>query len=224
MIKIDNQLMVNVNGNGIPTLEIIIMLTILALLPSIVIMMSSFTRIIIILSFTRNALGIQQVPPNMVLTGLALFLSLFIMTPVLNRVNTEAYVPYSEGIITQQEALERAQVPMKEFMLRQTEVSSLDLFLNLSDPDNETIEDYSTLPMTVIIPAFMTSELKHAFMAGFLIFLPFLLIDIVVSSTLMSMGMIMLPPATISLPFKILLFVTVDGWGLLFSSIVRSFH
>lgn len=205
-------------------MEIIVMLTILALLPSIVIMMTSFTRIIIILSFTRNALGIQQVPPNMVLTGLALFLSLFIMGPVLNRVNTEAYIPYTEGTITQQEALSRAQVPMKDFMLRQTEVSSLDLFLNLSDPDHETIEDYNTLSMTVIIPAFMTSELKRAFMAGFLIFLPFLLIDIVVSSTLMSMGMIMLPPATISLPFKILLFVTVDGWGLLFSSIVKSFY
>lgn len=224
VINIDNQLMVNVNGNGIPTLEIIAMLTIVALIPSIVIMMTSFTRTIIILSFTRNALGVQQVPPNMVLTGIALFLTLFIMSPVLGRINTEAYIPYSQGVITQQEAINRAQVPLKEFMLSQTEVSSMDLFLDVSDAEVQEIVDYNELPMTIIIPAFMTSELKRAFLAGFLIFLPFLLIDIVVASTLMSMGMIMLPPATISLPFKIMLFVTVDGWGLLFSSIVKSFH
>lgn len=220
----DNQLAVNVNGNGIPTLEIVILLTIIMLIPSIVIMMTSFTRIVIILSFTRNAIGIQQVPPNMVLTGLALFLTLFIMSPVLGQINTNAYIPYREGQITQQEAVARAQVPLKEFMLRETEVSSLQLFLELSGEEQTNITDTSELAMTVVIPAFMTSEIKRAFMAGFLIYLPFLLIDIVVASTLMSMGMIMLPPATISLPFKIMLFVTVDGWGLLFSSIVRSFH
>lgn len=219
-----NDLMVNVNGNSIPTLEIVIMLTIVALIPSIVIMMTSFTRIIIILSFTRNALGIPQMPPNMVLTGLALFLSLFIMAPTLNRVYAQAYVPYADGTITQQEALNQAQVPMKEFMLKQTEVSSLNLFMELSGAATEGITDPQDLPLTTIIPAFMTSEIKQAFLAGFLIFLPFLLIDVVVASTLMSMGMIMLPPATISLPFKIVLFVTVNGWELLFSSIVKSFN
>lgn len=220
----DNQLAVNVNGNGIPTLEIVIMLTLVALIPTIVIMMTSFTRIIIILSFTRNALGVQQVPPNMVLTGLALFLSLFIMSPVLNNITLNAYEPYRNGQITQQEALQRAQVPLKEFMLKQTEVGSLDLFLELSETKKSEVSNYNELPLTVVVPAFMTSEIKRAFLAGFLIYLPFLLIDMVVASTLMSMGMIMLPPATISLPFKIMLFVTVDGWGLLFSSIVKSFH
>lgn len=219
-----NDLMVNVNGNSIPTLEIIIMLTIVALVPSIVIMMTSFTRIIIILSFTRNALGIPQMPPNMVLTGLALFLSLFIMAPTFNRVYAQAYVPYADGTMTQQEALNQAQVPMKEFMLKQTEVSSLNLFVELSGAETAGITNSQELPLTTIIPAFMTSEIKRAFLAGFLIFLPFLLIDIVVASTLMSMGMIMLPPATISLPFKIMLFVTVNGWELLFTSIVKSFN
>lgn len=219
-----NDLMVNVNGNSIPTLEIIIMLTIVALVPSIVIMMTSFTRIIIILSFTRNALGIPQMPPNMVLTGLALFLSLFIMAPTFNRVYAQAYVPYADGTMTQQEALNQAQVPMKEFMLKQTEVSSLNLFVELSGAETAGITNSQDLPLTTIIPAFMTSEIKRAFLAGFLIFLPFLLIDIVVASTLMSMGMIMLPPATISLPFKIMLFVTVNGWELLFTSIVKSFN
>lgn len=219
-----NQLLVNVNGNSIPTLEIVVMMTIVALIPSMVIMMTCFTRIIIILSFTRNALGIPQVPPNMVLTGLALFLTLFIMSPVVSKINTEAYEPYKEGTITQEVALDRAQGPIKEFMLKQTEISSLNLFLELSGTSTEGITDFQELPLTTVIPAFMTSELKRAFMAGFFIFLPFLLIDIIVSSTLMSMGMIMLPPATISLPFKIMLFVTVDGWGLLFSSIVRSFN
>lgn len=219
-----DQLMVNVNGNGIPTLEIILMITIVALIPSIVIMMTCFTRIIIILSFTRNAMGVPQVPPNMVLTGLALFLTLFIMSPVLTNVYEQAYVPYTEGQITQQQALRRAEVPVKEFMLKQTEMDSLNMFLDMSGTSTESITDYQELPLTTIIPAFMTSELKRAFLAGFFIYLPFLLIDIIVSSTLMSMGMIMLPPATIALPFKIMLFVTVDGWGLLFSSIVRSFN
>lgn len=219
-----DQLMVNVNGNGIPTLEIVLMMTIVALIPSIVIMMTCFTRIIIILSFTRNAMGVPQVPPNMVLTGLALFLTLFIMSPVLTNVYEQAYVPYKDGQITQQQALKIAEVPVKEFMLKQTEMDSLNMFLEMSGTSTESINDYQELPLTTVIPAFMTSELKRAFLAGFFIYLPFLLIDIIVSSTLMSMGMIMLPPATIALPFKIMLFVTVDGWGLLFSSIVRSFN
>lgn len=205
-----------------PTLELLLMLTVIALLPSILVMMTSFTRIVIILSFVRNALGVQQVPPSMVMVGISLFLTLFIMNPVITEINTTAYEPYKNEEISQEEVLKRAQVPLKEFMLRQTEVSSLNMYKELSGA--EEIEEATELPMTTIIPAFITSELKRAFMAGFLLFLPFLLIDIVVSTTLMSMGMFMLPPATISLPFKLLLFVTVDGWQLLFYNLVQSFR
>jgi flagellar biosynthetic protein FliP len=218
----DTNSLININGDQIPSLEIIVMMTVLMLLPSIVIMMTSFVRIIIILSFTRNALGVQQTPPNMVLTGIALFLTLFIMNPVITDINTSAYQPYKNGEITQQEALKVAQVPLKEFMLKQTENSSLNMFIEMAGID-EKIEA-KELPLTVIIPSFMTSELKRGFMAGLLLFIPFLLIDIIVSSTLMSMGMIMLPPATIALPFKLLLFVTLNGWELLFSTIVKSFN
>lgn len=214
--------LINVNGNQVPTLDILLLLTIISLLPSIVIMMSSFMRTIIILSFLRNALGVQQTPPNMVLVGIALFLTLFIMDPVIKDINTEAYTPYKNQEITQEEALERAQVPLKEFMLKNTEKSALKLFTDMADIE-EVDSMQEELPMTVVIPSFMTSELKRAFTAGFLLFIPFLLIDIIVSSTLMSMGMMMLPPAMISLPFKLLLFVTVNGWELLFSSIVNSF-
>lgn len=214
--------LVNINGGRVPTLELFLILTIISLLPSILVMMTSFTRIVIILSFTRNALGIQQTPPNMVLVGIALFLTLFIMDPVIKDVNTNAYQPYIKEEISQGEALNRAQAPMKNFMLKQTEKTTLNLFVDLSNTDMpENIED---LPMTVVIPSFMTSELKRAFTAGFMIFLPFMLVDIVVSSTLMSMGMVMLPPAMISLPFKLLLFVTVNGWELLFTNLVKSFH
>lgn len=218
----DNNSFININGGGVPTLEILLMMTIIMLLPSILIMMTSFTRILIILSFTRNALGIQQTPPNMVLIGLSLFLTLFIMNPVLTDINENAYQPYKEETITQDEALDLAAVPIKEFMLKQTEVDTLDMYLDFAEI--ESTENVEELPMTVVIPAFMTSELERGFMAGFLIFIPFLLIDLIVSSVLMSMGMIMLPPATISLPFKLLLFVTVNGWELLFSSIVSSFN
>ncbi len=214
--------LINVNGNQIPTLDVLLLLTIISLLPSIVIMMSSFMRTIIILSFLRNALGVQQTPPNMVLVGIALFLTLFIMDPVIKDINTEAYTPYKNQEITQEEALERAQVPIKEFMLKNTEKSALELFTDMADI--EEIDNMQELPMTVVIPSFMTSELKRAFTAGFLLFIPFLLIDIIVSTTLMSMGMMMLPPAMISLPFKLLLFVTVNGWELLFSTIVNSFQ
>ncbi|MCI8730959.1 MAG: flagellar type III secretion system pore protein FliP [Lachnospiraceae bacterium] len=214
--------LVNINGDRVPTLELLLMLTVIALLPSILVMMTSFTRIVIILSFVRNALGVQQVPPSMVMVGISLFLTLFIMNPVITEINTTAYEPYKNEEISQEEVLKRAQVPLKEFMLRQTEVSSLNMYKELSGA--EEIEEATELPMTTIIPAFITSELKRAFMAGFLLFLPFLLIDIVVSTTLMSMGMFMLPPATISLPFKLLLFVTVDGWQLLFYNLVQSFR
>ncbi len=214
--------LVNINGDRVPTLELLLMLSVIALLPSILVMMTSFTRIVIILSFVRNALGVQQVPPSMVMVGISLFLTLFIMDPVISEINTAAYEPYKNGEISQEEVFERAQIPLKEFMLRQTEMSSVDLYMDLSGA--EEVEELTDLPMTTIIPAFMTSELKRAFMSGFLIFLPFLLIDIVVSTTLMSMGMFMLPPATISLPFKLLLFVTVDGWQLLFYNLVQSFR
>ncbi|MFT4008068.1 MAG: flagellar type III secretion system pore protein FliP [Lacrimispora sp.] len=214
--------LININGGRVPTLELFLILTIISLMPSILVMMTSFTRIVIILSFTRNALGVQQTPPNMVLVGIALFLTLFIMDPVIKDVNTNAYQPYIKEEITQGEALKRAQVPMKKFMLKQTETETLNLFLDMSGTTKpENIED---VPMTVVIPSFMTSELKRAFTAGFMIFLPFMLVDIIVSTTLMSMGMVMLPPAMISLPFKLLLFVTVNGWELLFKNLVTSFH
>lgn len=216
------QVMNLLDGNNIPTLNIIFLLTIIALLPSIVVMVTSFTRIIIILSFLRNAMGIQQVPPNVVLAGLSLFLTLFIMGPTLNQINVQAYLPYRQEQITQEEALKRTTVPLKEFMLRQTEKGTLNMYLDMAGQElTDKVEDLS---LTVIVPSFMTSELKHAFLAGFLIYLPFLLIDMVTASILMSMGMVMLPPAMISLPFKLLLFIAVDGWELLFSSIVKSFY
>ena len=207
-----NDLLAGLNGGNVPALDLIFMITLVALLPSIAVMMTSFTRTIIILSFTRNAMGIQQTPPNTVLVGISLFLTLYIMSPVIGRVNAEAYEPYTRGEITQMEAVQRMGVPIKEFMLRNTEKET---------QTEERVEDY---PFTVVPPAFMTSELKRGFVAGFLIYLPFLLIDIVVATTLMSMGMVMLPPTMVSLPFKLLLFVTVNGWELLFSSIVRSFR
>ncbi|HCO28142.1 MAG TPA: flagellar biosynthetic protein FliP [Lachnospiraceae bacterium] len=213
---------ITINGGRVPTLEILFLLTILMLLPSIVIMMTSFTRTVIILSFLRNALGIQQTPPNMVLVGISLFLTLFIMNPVISTIKTEAYEPYIKEEITDEEALQRMEEPIKEFMLKQTEIDTLHMFQELSG--TESVEEPKELSLIVVIPSFMTSELKRAFIAGFLIFLPFLLIDIVVSTTLMSMGMMMLPPAMISLPFKILLFISVDGWNLLFESIAKSFR
>lgn len=179
-------------------------------------------------------MGVQQTPPNMVLVGISIFLTLFIMNPVISEINTEAYTPYKNNEITQEVALERAQVPLKRFMLRNTVDSSLKLFTDIAGqevPDEADFEDKDAyvdamidMPITVVIPSFMTSELKRAFTAGFLLYIPFLLIDIVVSSTLMSMGMMMLPPAMISMPFKLLLFITVDGWELLFQNIVTGFY
>nr|WP_300823910.1 flagellar type III secretion system pore protein FliP [uncultured Schaedlerella sp.] len=225
--------LINVNGEQVPTLDILLMLTIISLLPSLLLMMTSFMRTIIILSFLRTAMGVQQTPPNMVLVGISIFLTLFIMNPVISDINTQAYTPYKNNEITQEVALERAQVPLKRFMLRNTTDSSLRLFTDIAGqevPDEADFEDQDAyvdalmdMPMTVVIPSFMTSELKRAFTAGFLLYIPFLLIDIVVSSTLMSMGMMMLPPAMISMPFKLLLFITVDGWELLFKNIVTGF-
>lgn len=217
-----NELLTGLNGGNVPALDAIFTLTMVALLPSLVVMMTSFTRIIIILALTRNAMGVQQTPPNMVLTGIALFLTLYIMNPVLGQLQENAYEPYVRGEITQQEAVTRLSGPIKEFMLRNTEKSTLDLFVRLSGSEvEENVEDY---PLTVVTPAFMTNELKRGFTAGFLIYLPFLLIDVVVATTLMSMGMVMLPPTMIALPFKLLLFVTVDGWELLFSAIIANFR
>ena len=214
--------LINVNGNQVPTLDLLLILTIISPLPSLLVMVTSFARTVIILSFLRNAMGVQQTPPNMVLIGIAVFLTLYIMDPVIKQINTEAYTPYKNQEITQEEAIKRAQVPLKEFKLSNTDKGTVELFADMADA--EEVEQVQDLPMTVVIPAFMTSELKRGFSAGFLLYIPFLLIDIVVSSTLMSMGMMMLPPAMISLPFKLLLFVTVNGWELLFSSIVNSFN
>ena len=217
-----NDLLTQLNGGNVPVLDLIFLLTFAALLPSIVIMITSFTRTIIILSFTRNAMGVQQSPPNMVLVGIALFLTLYIMSPVIDRINVEAYQPYLREEISQEEVVERMVVPLKEFMLRNTEVDTLDHFLQISG--TELREDPMDYPLTVIVPSFMTTELKRGFIAGFLIYLPFLLVDIIVSTTLMSMGMVMLPPAMVSMPFKLLLFVTVDGWELLFTSIATVYR
>ncbi len=211
----------SINAEQMPTLDILLMLTVMMLLPSIVVMMTSFVRIIIIFSFTRSALGMPQTPPNMVLTGMALVLTIFIMTPVLTQIDEEALSPYEANEITQEEAVDRALVPMREFMMDKTDTSSINLFVSMAGIEEETPPE--ELPITVVVASFMTSELGRGFTAGLLIYIPFLLIDIIVSSTLMSMGMIMLPPAMISLPFKILLFVSVNGWELLFKSVVESF-
>lgn len=209
----------------IEALELLFFVTILSILPSIIIMMTSFTRTVIVLSFVRNSIGLQQTPPNQVIIGLALFLTLFIMQPVIKEVKTVAYEPYVAGEMTQSEAVKEALKPMKTFMLENTKESDMNLFLSLADkPMAETSEQLiNDTGLDVVIPAFITSELKRSFTMGFLIFIPFLIIDMVVASTLMSMGMIMLPPAMISLPFKLLLFVLVDGWGLVVKSLVISF-
>jgi flagellar biosynthetic protein FliP len=205
------------------SIQILLILTVLSLAPSIVIMMTSFTRIIIVLSFLRNALGTQQMPPNQVLIGLALFLSLFIMTPVINDINTGAYQPFNNGEITQQEAMDRSSQAIKDFMLKQFGNNEKDLEFFVSLAKINTPVDPRDLPLTVVIPAFIINELTIAFKIGFLIFIPFLIIDMVVSSTLMSMGMMMLPPIMISLPFKIMLFIMVDGWNLITQTLVKSF-
>lgn len=210
-------------------LEIIILLTLIALLPSMLIMMTCFARIVIVLGFLRSAMQTQNTPPNMVLTGLALFLTLFIMAPVFSEINEIAYQPYANEEITTEEALERAAVPLKRFMLKQTTNDDLQFFVDLSKteiPEGGMTDEYkeNELSLTVIIPSFMIGELKRAFQMGFMIFLPFLVIDIVVGSTLMSMGMMMLPPAMISMPFKILVFVLADGWNLMIGSIVSSYN
>jgi len=203
------------------SLQIILMLTVLSLAPSILIMMTSFTRIIIVLSLLRNALGLQQSPPNQVLVGIALFLTFFIMAPVGQEINKTAYQPYVNKQITMQQAETNALAPLRDFMYKNTENTSMKTFLNMAKIDK--VNSLDEIPTHVLIPAFILSELKRAFMMGFIIYLPFLVIDIIVSSTLMSMGMMMLPPMMISLPLKLALFVLVDGWSLTVQSLVHSF-
>lgn len=203
-------------------LQIIFLLTVLSLAPAFVIMMTSFTRIIVILSLLRSALSMRQLPPNQILIGLALFLTLFVMTPTWVQVKDKALEPYFEGKITQQEAWKEGIRPIREFMLKQTRKKDLYLFINFAK--EKPPESVDEVPTNVLIPAFITSELKTAFQIGFVLYIPFLIIDIVVSSIIMSMGMFMLPPMMISLPFKILLFVLVDGWDLVIQSMIQSFR
>lgn len=216
--------MLDMFGNTQEASEIInlyLVLFFIALIPSFLVLTTSFTRIIVVLSFVRNSLGTQQTPPNQVLIGLALFLSIFVMRPVYQDVNEVALSPLMEGELTREEAFSEAEVPIKGFMLEQTRESDLELFVNLSGEDFP--ESPEELSFITVIPAFAISELRTAFTIGFLVFIPFLVIDIVVASILMSMGMFMLSPVMISLPFKLLLFVMVDGWYLVVESLVSSF-
>lgn len=208
-------------GSGQNWLQILILLTVLALIPTILIMTTAFTRIVVILSFTRNALSTHQMPPNQVIIGIALFLTIFIMGSTFAQINQDAVQPYLKGEITQQQAFENAEIPLKNFMLKQTREKDLSLFINLSKIEKP--KSPTEVPLTVLIPAFIISELRIAFQIGFLIYLPFLLIDFIVASVLMSMGMMMVPPVMISLPFKVLLFIMVDGWYLITNSIVNTF-
>jgi flagellar biosynthesis protein FliP len=204
------------------TLQLLALMTALTLLPAILLMMTAFTRIVIVLGILRQALGAGQTPPNQVLLGLALFLTFFVMAPVVNRINDEAVKPYSAGTIEAPVALERALVPLKKFMLNQTRESDIATFVRISGGKGFASPD--EVPLSILAPAFMTSELKSAFLIGFLIFIPFVIIDLVVASVLMSMGMVMLSPVLISLPFKLMLFVLVDGWSLVMVSLASSFY
>ncbi len=203
-------------------IQLLALMTVLTLLPAVILMMTSFTRIIIVLSILRQALGMPQTPSNQIIIGLSLFLSMFIMAPVYNEVHDTAIKPFSENKITQEEALAKASVPVKQFMFNQTRTEDLDLFLEISNTDIE-VKDPEHIPLSILISSFITSELKTAFQIGFIIFIPFLIIDLVVASVLMSMGMMMLSPLIISLPFKIMLFVLVDGWNLILGTLASSF-
>ena len=204
-----------------------LVLTVISLAPSILIMLTSFTRIIIVLHFVRNAIGTQTAPPNQVLIGLALFLTLFIMNPVFSEINENAIKPFDAGEITQEQAIEEGAKPLRRFMYKETQQKDLNLFCDIAgidDIDTSDEEQVNQLSMTIIIPSFILSELRTAFIMGFLIYVPFIVIDMVVASVLMSMGMMMLPPTTISLPFKVLLFVLADGWDLVIGSLVKTFY
>jgi len=213
-----------INGGGSDVVRIIIILTLITVAPFMLLMMTCFTRVIIVLGFMRQAMGLQQTPPTQVLLGLALFITFFIMSPVLSQINETALQPYNEQQIETSEFLERAQIPLKQFMLAQTGIDAVAFFQDLSRDQGVKTLTGTDLPLSIVTPAFLISELKRAFLIGFLLFIPFLVIDTIVASTLMSMGMIMLPPVMISLPFKILLFVVVDGWGLLVRTLIMSFN
>lgn len=222
---------INLNDEAKPsdvsaTLQMVFIITIIALAPSILIMMTSFLRIIISLHFVRSAIGTQTMPPNQILVGIALFLTFFVMSPVITQINTNALEPYEQGRITQEEALEQGVLPLKDFMLRQTRDEDIALFMDIAG--QEAIQDDSQIlkemPLHVIVPAFIISELRAGFIIGFIIYIPFIVIDMIVSATLMSMGMMMLPPAMISLPFKILLFVLCDGWNLIIGQLLQTFN
>ncbi|MBA4137674.1 MAG: flagellar biosynthetic protein FliP [Opitutus sp.] len=219
------RLSINLEGASQPAqmtvgVQIVLLMTLLSVAPSLVLLMTSFARIVIVLGFVRTALGVPSAPSNQIIVGLALFLTFFIMGPVFDRVNNEALQPYFAGSIDSNTALERASLPLKDFMLKQTRTRDLEYFLQLGGFGPTAVKD---LPMRVVIPAFVISELQTAFQMGFLLFLPFLIIDFLVSSVLMSLGMMMMPPNVVSLPFKLLLFVLVDGWHLIVKSLVQSF-
>jgi flagellar biosynthetic protein FliP len=204
------------------SLQTLILISSLTFLPAILLMMTGFTRIIIVLSLLRSAIGTPSSPPNQVLVGLALFLTFFVMSPVFDKIYADAYLPYSENKITLQQAYDKGSVPLKAFMLRQTRETDLALFVRISN--SEALESAEDVPLKLLVPAYVTSELKTAFQIGFVVFIPFLIIDMVVASVLMSMGMMMVSPTVISLPFKIMLFVLADGWNLLIGSLVQSFY
>ncbi|MCX7772505.1 MAG: flagellar type III secretion system pore protein FliP [Clostridia bacterium] len=203
------------------SIKLLLLLTVLSVLPSILIMMTSFTRIIIVLSFLRNSMGTQQIPPNQVVIGLALFITFFVMTPVIADINQNALQPFTENKITLEQAIDKSEVSIKTFMLKYTRDKDLALFASIAKV--EAPKNLVDLPLTVVVPSFMISELNTAFRMGFMLYIPFLVIDMVVASTLMAMGMMMLPPVMISMPFKILLFLLVDGWNLLTETIIKSF-
>jgi flagellar biosynthetic protein FliP len=209
-------------GQGTSALSLLLLITVLSIAPAILVLMTSFTRIVVVLGFVRTSLGTQQMPPNQVLIGLALFLTFFIMSPTIAQVNEVAVQPYLKGELSQTEALAKAAVPMKKFMFSHTREKDLLLFMNYSKMEKPA--GYEDIPITVLVPAYVLSELKTAFQMGFMIFIPFLVIDMIVASVLMAMGMMMLPPVMISLQFKILLFVLVDGWYLVVQSLLASFN
>jgi len=211
------------DGDFTATLRMLLVLTIITLSPSILIMLTSFTRCVIVLHFVRAAIGTNTAPPNQILIGLALFLTLFIMSPVLTQIKTDAIDPFDAGEITQEEAIDAAIAPVRQFMYAQTQEKDLNLFCDIAGVTYED-NDYDSVAFTIIVPAFILSELRTAFIIGFLIYVPFIVIDMVVASVLMSMGMMMLPPTTISLPFKILLFILVDGWNLVIGGLVKTFY
>ena len=224
-LNVGNNLSITYNdgqGNLSGSLRILLILTAISLAPILIIMLTSFTRILIVLHFTRTAIGTQTAPPNQVLIGLTLFLTFFIMQPVITEINDTALKPYDAGEITQQEFFEAAMDPLREFMYGQTQTKDVRLFLDIAKIEN--VETIDGIPNSVLIPAFIISELRTAFIIGFLIYIPFIVIDMVVASTLMSMGMMMLPPTTISMPFKILLFILADGWNLVIGSLVKTFY